>query len=219
MFAQMKRPVLIRAIELVSLAAFLVLFVRQVQGLAAIWQGALSWLIVLPGALVGYFVSDVVSGLGHWFCDTFFEEDTPVIGRMIIAPFREHHRDPMALTRHGLAELTGNSALVLSPVLLYGPTQSLFYQGFILAFAFGIMGTNLFHAWAHMENPGRLVRLLQGAHVILTRAHHARHHRGAHDEAYCVTTGWANPLLESFGFFPIMQKLLVLVGVRVRKAT
>ena len=65
------------------------------------------WLTA-AGALLGYLAGDLMSGVVHWFCDTFFEEDTPLIGRVLILPFREHHRDPLAMTRHGFAEIAGN---------------------------------------------------------------------------------------------------------------
>ena len=63
--------------------------------------------------VAAYGAADWVSGLAHWFCDTFFEEDTAVIGPALIQPFREHHRDPLAMTRHGFLELNGNNCLGL----------------------------------------------------------------------------------------------------------
>src|SRR5258707_1191647 len=72
-------------------------------------------LTVLFAALVGCIATDFAAGLAHWFCDTFFEEDTPVIGPYLIGPFREHHRDPLAMTAHGFLEVNGNSCLILIP--------------------------------------------------------------------------------------------------------
>ena len=43
--------------------------------------------------------ADAISGLVHWGCDHYFAEDTPLLGPALIAPFREHHRDPLAITR------------------------------------------------------------------------------------------------------------------------
>jgi hypothetical protein len=31
---------------------------------------------------------------------------------------------------------------------------------------------------------------------VLPPAHHARHHRGGHDRAYCIATGWSNGVLD-----------------------
>jgi hypothetical protein len=153
----------------------------------------------LPAAaLGGYALADVASGLAHWFCDTFFREDTPLIGRLLIHPFREHHRDPAGMTRHGFLELTGNSALGLLPVMggawaaRPGPSADAFFLGFGLA----LFGTNLFHKWAHMEKPPAAARLLQACGLILRPGAHAAHHHPPYKGAYGVTQGWANPLLD-----------------------
>jgi len=50
---------------------------------------------LIGAALLGAVAADLASGVVHWACDTFFAEDTPVIGRALIFPFREDHRDPL----------------------------------------------------------------------------------------------------------------------------
>lgn len=156
----------------------------------------LSW-SVGAWALAGYALADVASGLTHWFCDSFFREDTPVIGRLLIQPFREHHRDPQGMTRHGFLELTGNSALGLLPVLgaalLWRPPPAA--QTLFLSFAVALFATNLFHRWAHEARVPRWIAWLQGCRLILHPADHAVHHRPPHRGAYGVTHGWANFLL------------------------
>ena len=60
----------------ISCGLFAILLARVVVSLAA---GTSAW-FVLPAFLLGYLLADMLSGTVHWFCDTFFEEDTPVIG-------------------------------------------------------------------------------------------------------------------------------------------
>lgn len=179
----------------------------------------LGWLAT--GVALGYLAADFFSGLVHWFCDTFFEEDTPVVGRMLIEPFREHHRDPLAMTRHGLAEIAGNSCLAIAPLLaavaLFGPPAtgaalSLVAYTALLTFTVGAVITNQFHKWAHLPVAPRAVERLQRAGLVLRPAHHARHHR-TQAEAYCVATGWLNPLLDRIGFFPAAERVLSALGL------
>jgi len=167
---------------------------RMVRGAGEIEQVAL----LLLAAAAGYALADVASGLTHWFCDTFFREDTPGIGPVLIHPFREHHRDPAALTRHGFLELTGNSCLGVLPVLglaLWKP-WSLIVDAGLMAFALALFGTNLFHKWAHSEQVPRVVAWLQKTHLILNPARHAVHHAPPNKTAYCVTNGWMNAVLD-----------------------
>lgn len=187
----MRRPSRIRCVENASFVVFVLMAVWHVWGL----EVRLGWAAV-AAVVAGYVAADLVSGLVHWFSDTYFRETTPVIGRMLIHPFREHHRDPSGITRHGMVELTGNSALALAPVMAWGPPDSGVAGVWVLSFAFSLMATNVIHKWAHQERVSRAVAALQRARLILPPEHHARHHAGDHRAAYCITTGWCNWLLD-----------------------
>jgi ubiquitin-conjugating enzyme E2 variant len=188
----------ITALELVAVGAFFALVgllgARMCRD-APDGAGA-AWLI-LPAA-AGYALADVASGLTHWFCDSFFREDTPGIGPVLIHPFREHHRDPAAMTRHGFLELTGNSCLGVAPILglaIWHPWSPVVDAG-LLTFALALFGTNLFHKWAHSEQVPRVVSWLQKCHLILNPARHQVHHTPPNKTAYCVTSGWMNGFLD-----------------------
>src|SRR5215213_1101845 len=60
---------------------------------------------------LGLLASDLITGLFHWAGDRLFRVDTPVVGATFIRPFREHHVDPKAITRHDFTETNGNNCL------------------------------------------------------------------------------------------------------------
>jgi hypothetical protein len=176
----MSRPKWIAGIEATSIAVcFSALIQRLPEMEFSAWE-----------ALGGYLMADAVSGATHWFADTMFQESTPVIGKLLIHPFRHHHRDPQALTHHGLLELCGNSALG-SLVLFLLPLPATLLAAMTLA----LIMTNIFHSWAHQQRPPAMARFLQRCHLILGPEHHARHHAEGRG-AYCVTSGWFNPVLD-----------------------
>lgn len=162
----------------------------------------------LAGVVAGYLLADLVAGTVHWIADRHFDPATPGIGPMLIEPFRAHHDDPLSITRHDFFEVLGNNALVTIPAILAlawvpQPDSSLAHFAVALGLSgtFFAVATNLFHAWAHASEPPRLARGLHACGLVLTPARHARHHRGAHDRAYCVTSGWLNPLLDGARVF------------------
>ena len=162
----------------------------------------------LAGILAGYLLADFVAGTVHWIADRHFDPETPWIGPLLIEPFRAHHDDPLSITRHDFFEVLGNNALVAIPAALAlcfvpQPEAALGHFAIALGLAgsFAAVATNLFHAWAHAPRPPRFARLLHALALILTPARHALHHRAAHDRAYCVTSGWLNPLLDRTRFF------------------
>lgn len=176
------------------------------------------WSALGAAAGLGYLLADLVSGLIHWTGDTWFREQTPIIGRSFIHPFREHHRDPLAITRHGFLEVNGSNCLALLPLLLPtfalgaghapgAPIPAACFQGTALFFSLATFATNQFHKWAHEPGPvPRMVRLLQRSSLILSPAHHQAHHRAPHRQAYCVTVGWVNPLLDRLQLFDRLER-------------
>lgn len=203
------------AVEGLALASAVVLLahygVRVFGAVAA--QGA-WW--VLPVALgLGVLVADFGSGIVHWIGDRFFHEDSPIVGPLLIQPFREHHRDPRGITLHGLLELHGNTGLpvvVVLAVVLWRVPEALAHRGQLIVeaslfcFLAAALATNQLHMWAHMEHPPRLARWLQQSRLVLTQSGHARHHAHDFQSHYCITTGWLNPLLDAIGFFPRLER-------------
>jgi hypothetical protein len=208
-------------VETIGIVFAVVLWISLARRVAIATIALDSPISTLLTVLCGLILADAVSGFVHWFADTFFEETSPLIGSMI-APFREHHRDPLAMTRHGFLELNGNNCLFLVPVLgsawWFGPTDpesdtAAFGYSLLLTFAMTITATNQFHRWAHEPQPPRIARFLHRLGFAISPAHHARHHAPPHRSAYCVTNGWANRLADRLQIFAIAEKVLVALGI------
>ncbi len=175
------------------------------------------WPLLAASVWAGVCAADLATGATHWLFDSFFEETTPWLGPAFVRPFREHHRDPSAIVRHGFLEVSGNNALALAPLLwLSIPAARDFGLelassaglSFALAGVAAAFVTNQIHRWAHAERAPRPVRWLQRRRWILSPGEHARHHAGAHDCAYCVTTGWLNAPLDRLGAFRGLEAAL-----------
>ncbi len=206
------KPLIDRTAVLVFGALYSLALLRFVDPLLDALRGALRApacaLGTLAGLFAGYLLADFVAGTVHWIADRHFDPATPGLGPMLIEPFRAHHDDPLSITRHDFFEVLGNNALVTIPAVLAlltvprpGSALAHFAVAVALAGSFAAVATNLFHAWAHAPRPPRVARWLQARRLVLTPAGHAIHHRGAHDRAYCVTSGWLNPLLDRTRFF------------------
>jgi len=175
-----------------------------------------GWWLLAGSALLGYLVADFVSGFVHFLADTFGHEKLFFLGPAFIRPFREHHVDPRAITRHDFIETNGNNCIICIPTALtvYAllPAQTELWAAFALAFTawfmVGIFMTNQFHKWAHLEEiPGWIARL-QAWGLILSPEHHDVHHTPPFDRYYCITTGWMNPVLQRLRFFSTLEATL-----------
>lgn len=199
-------------LDRLSVSLFLIVFAAALfhwPNSAGLRSNLAAGLLGLP---IGVVVADAVAGLAHWFADRFFAPTTPGIGPWLIAPFREHHVDPGSIGRHDFFEVSGSNALTCIPLaaaLFLLPGAEGFGSALLglaaIASVAALFATNQFHGWAHAASPPRFARLLQRAGLVLTPEAHARHHRGEHDRAYCVTSGWLNPLLDRVHFFERLE--------------
>lgn len=205
----------LRLFDVALLSSFAVLWLPLAAELLA--PTAETLLLLLITVPVGGALADFASGVVHWFGDRFFHETTPVLGRVLIRPFREHHGDPLALTRHGFLELSGNSVLPCLPALLVASAAvdlwpaSLVARAAALVLLWGTLGAlaaNHAHKWAHAARVPRPVCWLQRHHLLLRPEQHRQHHGGAHDRAYCVATGWLNPILDRAGVFARIERAI-----------
>lgn len=192
----------------------------------AAWRavsGGASWAAAAAGALLGWLLSDLISGTFHWAFDTWGSTSTPWLGRTLVRTFREHHVDPRAITRHDFVETNGTNALAAIVLVI----ASLAFEveragGATLAIAMlvaslGVAATSQIHKWAHVERPPRAARWLQRAGLLLRPEHHAEHHAPPHVRAYCITCGWLDPVLEALRLMPALERAITrLTGARPR---
>lgn len=206
-----------RAVEIAATALYLAILLVTLY--VAVWSGFVvgvgGWIWAVSAVLAGLVAADFVSGFVHWLADSFGSVKMPFFGAAFIAPFREHHYDPLKITRHDFIQVNGNNCVV---ILMFLPfvvaVQSLVSAKFAawlelwtVAFTIAIFLTNQVHSWAHAERVPKAVRWLQRTRIILNAADHDRHHTEPHDTYFCITFGWLNPLLEKTRFFPLMTKL------------
>jgi len=193
-----------------------------------VYAGAMAWLLLrLAGGvldspflaasafMLGFVAADFVSGIVHWLADTWGTVDLPIAGRALIRPFREHHVDPKAITRHDFIETNGNNCFIcIAPVTLtaafvsFDGWKGVFAGVLVFSLCLWIFCTNQFHKWSHSDDPPAVVVLLQRLSLILPRDHHAVHHSAPFATYYCITVGWLNEPLHRVGFFRGLERMI-----------
>ncbi len=211
-----------RTLEYLGVSSFCVLLIWEMARLALNASNA-SWLLLPAAAFVGIAASDVVSGVVHWACDTWFNADMPVLGALFLRPFREHHVNPKSIVGHDFFEANGHNfmlgALPMTGALMLderntwcaGVALTLAFLGFFTAM------TSQIHKWAHTASPPQWVQSLQRRGLVLAPSHHDVHHTAPHDANYCITVGWMNVPLQRIDFFRRAERVITaLTGLKPR---
>lgn len=201
-----------RVLELVSMATFVLLMgllLPEVVGVIADRWGVGTALGLLLAAGAGFVAADVASGLVHGLCDNLGSVDTPIVGQKFIRSFREHHTDPLDMTRGDFVRVNADnffvSLVVLVPTVAWLDVSAHPYLGsFVVALLLVVILTNQIHKWAHMAEVPTLVRWLQRTPLVLSPEHHAIHHAPPYDTHYCITSGITNGALARLGFWPVL---------------
>jgi len=205
-----------RASEVGSLLAAAVLIGIHIERLVA---APSTWTLAIAAA-AGAVFADFISGLVHWFADTWFEETMPILGRRLLRPFRVHHVNPDDFLRRDFIDTNGDVSMVILPLLLaiflFPPSS--FAAVLLLSMCIVGWPTNQVHQWAHMPDAPRAVAWLQSRRILLSGADHRMHHRPPYVEYYCIATGWLNRLLTAIRFFRRLEAAIThFTGLRPRE--
>ncbi len=153
---------------------------------------------------------DLLSGIVHWAEDTFGTEKTPVVGKWIVIPNVVHHHSPLEFTKKSWWASSWDLLLVsaLGIVVAWWIGQLTWHM-----WLFCFIGTNAnqLHKYAHLpkHKVPWIVRILQTLRILQNSKHHAQHHRGEKNSAYCVVTPYMNFVLDKLRFWRLLEKILV----------
>ncbi|MGQ0761767.1 MAG: fatty acid desaturase CarF family protein [Acidobacteriota bacterium] len=195
--------------------------------------GQFDWVTLILAITIGlplaWVLADFVSGLVHWFADTYGADDTPLFGPWLIRPFRQHHVYPRDICTHGLVLAIGNSCTLAVPLqagvlyLMLSEDEVSITRAFLsfvtTLFTIAMVATNVLHKWAHAEKTNWLISRLQRSRLFLSPAHHSLHHTKPFDSYYCITNGWLNPLLERIRFFRNLEGTLSAIGIKPNQSS
>jgi plasmanylethanolamine desaturase len=153
--------------------------------------------------LICLIIADFLTGFFHWLEDTYGVPNMPFVGKAIIEPNIDHHRNPSLIGSMG-SFLNRNYQTVLIAMgvcgLLY--VVGLFRWEVLLTLAISSFGNEV-HSWNHRPHNKNnvVVRFLSDSGLIQSRLQHNRHHKAPYDKNFCVLTNFTNSVLEIINFW------------------
>ena len=172
----------------------------------------LTLIWIIAQVFLIWIASDFLTGLVHWWQDTYGNPTWPIIGKYVVKPNLKHHHNPRAMITVSYWNRAGASivtAILIIVALLFFNADS--WQ-IILLFAFSSQGNEI-HAMAHRTNRenGKVIMFLQKIGIIQRRKTHGWHHKAPYDTNFCVMTEYLNPTLNRLQFFDRLEKLVFML--------
>lgn len=194
------------------------------------------------GALVAYFLSDLLSGLFNWAFANYLSASFRWF-RNTLRYYQWHVERPEEIVQMNFFDNVYSHCLIIIPFLLttayFKNNLSLFVES-VLVFLFACIAIwPELHKWSHMEEPNEpppaIVRVLQQLGVILNAVNHKEHHhhhdsqveakdgRFSRNKYYVASTGYSivsghwNWILDSIEFYRKLEYVIyLLTGVEPR---
>lgn len=161
-------------------------------------------------------VADLLTGFAHWFEDTYGLPSWPIIGKLVIEPNIEHHRNPTFMVTMGSLVDRNLQSLIAAAAVIGGCWLAGWLPWQLCAVAvFASLGNEV-HAWAH-GGGNAATRMLQEMAIVTTPQHHKRHHRPPYDRAFCVLTNVVNPVADRLRLWRGLEWCGSIVGVHPKR--
>lgn len=154
-----------------------------------------------------WILSDLITGVVHWWQDTYGNPEWPLIGKYVVDPNLKHHKNPREMVTIAYWRLMRASivtACVLMPLLWLCGWHS---WRMVLCLAFSSQG-NWVHLLAHrtVRENGKVITLLQKLGVFQSRRMHGWHHRAPYDTNFFILTDYLNPIFNKMKFFMKLER-------------
>lgn len=153
--------------------------------------------------------ADFLSGIFHWWEDTYGNPNWPILGKHVVQPNLLHHHEPRAFLK-GSYWQRNNTSIITGIILIGLPFLFGWFSLFYAACIAIASQSNEIHRKSHQTDKenGRLISFLQRTGLLQSRRHHGLHHQSPYHKNYCIITNYLNPVLECIRFFPILEWIL-----------
>ena len=166
--------------------------------------------------ILGFLLADILSGMFHWFEDTYLDYciDIPFINQ-ISKDNELHHYFPRSILAYSyLDNITVSLPIfIIISIILYVINKNIFkYTYFIFSLGIFSIISNIIHRFSHMRDceTNIIIKFLHKTGVLCSHSHHLLHHKRI-TEKYCVVSEYNNYVLDSIYFWRILENIIYLL--------
>ncbi len=156
--------------------------------------------------------ADFITGVIHWWEDTYGNPSWGIIGKYVVEPNLVHHKQPHTLLEGSYWSRINTSffaAVILGGILWW---IGLLSWQIIVCLLFCVQGNEV-HAMSHRPDrtSSKLIQFLQKAGIFQSKKMHRWHHRAPYETNFCVMSDFCNPILNKISFWGKLELLILRV--------
>lgn len=157
-----------------------------------------------------WLAADFITGVIHWWEDTYGNPHWKVIGKHVVEPNLIHHKQPTKMLEGSYWNRINTSvfaAAIIGAIFWLVGLQA--WQIF-LCLLFCTQGNEI-HAMSHRPDKrnGKAVLWLQKSGIFQSKKTHRWHHKAPYDTNFCIMSDFVNPVLNKLQFWKGVEWLIL----------
>lgn len=177
----------------------------------------MNYINIIIELFLGLIIADILTGLFHWFEDSYFDYclNIPILSE-IAKDNILHHYYPRAIAYNNTIDTNIITFIItIFILLLLYIINPLFIKDHpYFTISLGIFGSlgNQFHKWSHYRRCelNSYLLFLQDNNIIASHEYHSEHHNNS-TKRYCSILQINNYILDNIGFWRILEEIVYLI--------
>jgi Kua-ubiquitin conjugating enzyme hybrid localisation domain. len=169
-----------------------------------------TWIWYVSQVFLLWIAADFITGIIHWWEDTYGNPNWPIIGKHVVEPNLVHHKQPAKLLEGSYWNRINTSffaAMIIGGVLwLFG----WYSWQVVVCLLFCVQGNEI-HAMSHRPDKvnGKAILFLQKTGILQSKKMHRWHHKAPYETNFCIMSDFTNPVLNKIGFWRKLEWLIL----------
>lgn len=171
-----------------------------------------TWVWYVFQVFLLWVTADFITGIIHWWEDTYGNPNWPIIGKYIVEPNLIHHKQPNKLLEGSYWNRINTSFIAATFIGLILFLFGMHSWQIILCLILCVQANEI-HAMSHRSDKsnGILILFLQEAGIFQSRRVHRWHHKAPYETNFCIMSDFVNPILNKIEFWKKLEWLILKV--------
>lgn len=157
-----------------------------------------------------WITADLITGIIHWWEDTYGNPNWPIIGKYVVEPNLIHHKQPTKMLEGSYWNRINTSFFAVALIGSIFWWIGLRSWQMIICLLFCTQGNEI-HAMSHRPDKAnsKIVLFLQKTGMLQSKKAHRWHHKAPYETNYCVMSDFINPILNRIEFWRKLEWLIL----------